>query len=75
MVTNKIFKLYGIPDDIIEAKRVVFYSVVYTKTTLTILSTDAETTFLPIKASILQGDTLAPFLFIMVVDYIMRESK
>ena len=46
----------------------------YTDTTSTILSTDGETASFPIKAGILQGDTLAPFLFIMVVDYVMRVS-
>ena len=28
----------------------------------------------PVKAGILQGDILAPFLFIMVVDYVLRNS-
>lgn len=65
----EILKLYGLPDDIISAIRVM-----YTDTNSTILSTDGETVSFPIKAGILQGDTLAPFLFIMVVDYVMRVS-
>ena len=44
----------------------------YTDTSPTVLSTDEETqSFL---ASILQGGTLAPFLFIIVVDYALRIS-
>ena len=65
----EILKLYGIPNEIIEAIRVM-----YTDTSSTILSTDGETPSFPIMAGILQGDTLAPFLFIIVVDYVMRIS-
>ena len=33
-----------------------------------------ETPYFSIKAGILQGDTLAPFIFIIVVDYVLRMS-
>ena len=69
---NKIFeilKLYGIPDQIISAIKVL-----YTNTTSTVLSPDGETSPFSIEAGILQGDTLAPFLFIIVVDYVLRMS-
>jgi hypothetical protein len=65
----EILKLYGIPTKIIEAIRVM-----YTDTSCTVLSSDGETPSFPILAGILQGDTLAPFLFIIVVDYILRIS-
>jgi hypothetical protein len=65
----EILKLYGIPDKLIEAIRLL-----YTDTSATILTPDGETPAFPIKAGILQGDTLAPFLFIMVVDYVLRMS-
>ena len=65
----EILKLYGIPNEIIEAIRVM-----YTDTSSTILTTDGETPSFSILAGILQGDTLAPFLFIIVVDYVMRIS-
>ena len=65
----EILKLYGIPDQIIAAIKVM-----YTDTSSTVLSTDGETPSFPILAGILQGDTLAPFLFIMVVDYVLRIS-
>ena len=52
----EILRLYGIPDKIIEAIKVM-----YTGTSSTVLSTDGETLSFPILAGILQGDTLTPF--------------
>ena len=65
----EILGLYGIPEPIIEAIRVL-----YTNTTLTIMTPDGETDPFDIVAGILQGDTLAPFLFIVVLDYVLRMS-
>ena len=65
----EILKLYGIPDKIIAAIKVL-----YTNTVSTVLSPDGETSPFSIEAGILQGDTLAPFLFIIVVDYVLRVS-
>ena len=65
----EILKLYGIPEKIIDVIKVL-----YTNTSSTILSTDGETPTFSIHAGILQGDTLAPFLFIIVVDYVLRMS-
>ena len=65
----EILKLYGIPDKIISAIKVL-----YTYTSSTILTPDGETPYFSIKAGILQGDTLAPFLFIILVDYVLRMS-
>ena len=64
-----ILKLYGIPDKIITAIKVL-----YTDTSSTILTSDGETPPFSISSGILQGDTLAPFLFIIVVDYVLRMS-
>ena len=63
----EILKLYGIWDQIIAAIKVM-----YTDTSSTVLSTDGETPSFPILAGILRGDTPAPFLFIIVLDYVMR---
>ena len=52
----EILKLYGIPDKMIAAIRVL-----YTNTSSTILTPDGEAPFFSIQAGILQGDTLAPF--------------
>ena len=38
------------------------------------MTPDGETDPLVILAGILQGDTLAPFLFIMVLHYVLRKS-
>ena len=65
----EILELYGIPKQMVEAIKLL-----YTNNTATVLSPDGETKPFDIKAGILQGDTLAPFLFIMVVDYILRMS-
>ena len=65
----KILKLYGIPDEIIDAIKVL-----YTNTSATVLSPDGETEPFNILAGILQGDTLAPFLFVIIVDYVLRVS-
>ena len=48
--------------------------VLCSDTTSTILSPDGETPPFSIKAGILQGDTLAPFLFIIAVDYVLRDK-
>ena len=65
----EILALYGIPEPLIEAIRVL-----YTNTTSTIMTPDGETEPIDIMAGILQGDTLAPFLFIVVLDYVLRKS-
>ena len=65
----EILGLYGIQKPILDA-----IQLLYTNNTSTVLSPDGETPPIDIKAGILQGDTLAPFLFIMVVDYVLRMS-
>ena len=62
-----ILRAYGIPERIVRA-----IDVMYTDTIAKVLSPDGETNFFKILAGVLQGDTLAPFLFIIVIDYIMR---
>ena len=65
----EILELYGIPKPVLDAIRLL-----YTNNTSTVLSPDGETPPIDIKAGILQGDTLAPILFIVVVDYVLRMS-
>ena len=65
----KILQLYGIPSRIVEAIRAL-----YINTSATIISPDGETDSFEVKAGVLQGDTLAPFLFIVVLDYVLRIS-
>ena len=64
-----ILSSYGIPDKIVNA-----VSIMYMDTRAKVLSVDGETEMFEITAGVLQGDTLAPFLFIIIVDYVMRET-
>ncbi|PIK58546.1 putative dnaJ-like subfamily C member 11-like [Apostichopus japonicus] len=65
----KILRAYGIPEKMVSA-----IQVMYKNTEAIVLSPDGDTDPFQIKAGVLQGDTLAPFLFIIVLDYIMRKS-
>ncbi|PIK49963.1 hypothetical protein BSL78_13170, partial [Apostichopus japonicus] len=65
----KILRAYGIPEKMVSA-----IQVMYKNTEAIVLSPDDDTDPFQIKAGVLQGDTLAPFLFIIVLDYIMRKS-
>ena len=46
----------------------------YKNTKTRVLTTDGETSQFEITAAVLQGDTLAPFLFIIVLNYAMRKA-
>ena len=48
--------------------------IMYINTKAKVLSPDGETDFFEILAGVLQGDTLAPFLFVIVVDYVLRKA-
>ena len=65
----KILKSYGIPPRIVEA-----IGTTYENTRARVISPDGESEFFNIKAGVLQGDTLAPYLFIIVLDYVLRQS-
>ena len=65
----EILDLYGIPEKIVSAIKVL-----YTNSHSKILTPDGETPSFDTITGILQGDTLAPFLFIVVVDYVLRVS-
>ena len=65
----KILKAYGIPPNLIRA-----IECMYTNTRVKVTSPDGENDLFEITAGVLQGDTLAPFLFIIVLDYAMRKA-
>ena len=46
----------------------------YTNTTAQVLSHDGDTEFFETVDGLLQGDTLAPYLFIIALDYAMRQA-
>ena len=60
--------VYGIPSIITNA-----IALFYENTEARIITPDGETEFFKISKGVLQGDTLAPFLFIITLDYIMRQ--
>ena len=65
----EILKAYGIPLEAVNA-----ISLLYKNTTAKVISPDGDTSFLPILSGVLQGDTLALYLFIIAVDYAMRTA-
>ena len=48
--------------------------LLYTDPKASVETSDGETDSFPIFAGIVQGGTVAPFLFILVVDYVMGMS-
>ena len=63
---TKILKAYGIPEILVE-----LIAEMYTGTMAKVITADGITEAFDILAGVLQGDTLAPYLFIIVIDYIM----
>lgn len=65
----RILKAYGIPPNLLRA-----IESMYSNTMARVITPDGETEQFDITAGVLQGDTLAPFLFIIVLDYAMRKA-
>eukprot|EP00111_Clytia_hemisphaerica_P013463 TCONS_00039544-protein len=65
----EILKLYGIPEKLISAIRALYVSI-----KAKVITADGDTDIFDIHAGVLQGDTLAPFRFIIVLDYVLRIS-
>lgn len=59
----EILKAYGIPTKIVDA-----ISILYKNIEAQVITPDGDTEFFEIIAEVLQGDTLAPFLFIIALD-------
>ena len=66
MSTGVLCSYYGLPDTIIAGIKTM-----YDNLEAFVLSLDGATDSFFTTASILQGDTLVPYLFIIVVDYIL----
>ena len=64
---EQILETYGMPNEIIKA-----IMIIYKNTQVFVRSPDVDTEFFNIIAGVLQGDTLAPYLFIIVLLYILR---
>ena len=68
-ILMKILRAYGIPNKIAD-----LIEKTYTDTFAKVMTPDGLTEAFAILAGVLQGDTLAPYIFIIVVDYIMRTA-
>ena len=65
----KILRAYGIPDIIVKAIEDTYHS-----TKAKVVTPDGDTEEFDIYGGVLQGDTLAPYLFIIVLDYCLRSA-
>ena len=66
---RKPFLAYGIPKETVAA-----ITILYRNTKVKVRSPDGDTEYFDIVAGVLQGDTLAPYLFIICLDYVLRTS-
>ena len=65
----KILHAYGIPEQLINAIKDI-----YSNTQAKALSPDGKTKPFEVTKGVLQGDTLAPYLFIIVLDYALWKA-
>ena len=66
---EKILLTYGLPKETITA-----IMMLYRNTKVKVHIPDGDTYYSDIVACVLQGDTLAPYLFIICLDYVLRTS-
>ena len=66
---EQILLAYGIPKETVAA-----ITILYRNTEVKVRSPDGDTEYFDIVAGVLQGDTLAPYLFIICLDYVLRTS-
>ena len=66
---KQIILAYGIPKETVAA-----ITILYRNTKVKVQSPDGDTEYFDIVAGVLQGDTLAPYLFIICLDYVLRTS-
>ena len=66
---EQILLAYDIPKETVAA-----ITILYRNTKVKVRSPDGDTEYFDIVAGVLQGDTLAPYLFIICLDYVLRTS-
>ena len=66
---EQILLASGIPKETVAA-----ITILYRNTKVKVRSPDGDTEYFDIVAGVLQGDTLAPYLFIICLDYVLRTS-
>ena len=65
----QILRAYSFPENIMQA-----VIAMYTDVKAKVVSPDGDTDFFKITAGVLQGDTLAPYLFVIVLDFALRRA-
>ena len=66
---EQILLAYGLPKETVAA-----ITILYKNTKEKVRSPEGDTEYFEIVAEVLQGDTLAPYLFIICLDYVLRAS-
>ena len=66
---EQILLAYGLPKETVAA-----ITILYRNTKMKVRSLDGDTEYFDIIAGVLQGDMLAPYLFIICLDYVLRTS-
>ena len=69
MKIEQILLAYGLPKETVAA-----ITILYRNTKVNVRSPDEDTEFFDIVAGVLQEDRLAPYLFILCLDYVLRPS-
>ena len=67
---EQILLVYSIPKGTVAA-----IMILYRNTKVKVRSPDGDTDYFDIVVGVLQGDTLAPYLFIICLDYVLRTKK
>ena len=65
----EILRAYGIPPNLLDAIKLT-----YNNLRARIKTTEGNTDYFRMFAGVMQGDTLAPYLFVIVLDYAMRKA-
>ena len=65
----KILKAYDVPPNLLRAIKSM-----YSNTRAKVVTPDGNSDEFEVSAGVLQGDTLAPYLFIIVLDYALRQA-
>ena len=66
---EQILPAYGLPKETVAA-----ITILYRNTKVKVRSPDGDTEYFDFVAGVLQGDTLAPYLFVICQDYVLRTS-
>ena len=66
---EQILLAYGLPKETVAA-----ITILYRNTKVKVRSPDGDTEYFDIVAGVRQGDMLAPYLFIISLDYVLRTS-